>query len=331
MANIHIARNQQTLGSFIEDEIREGLRTGRFAATDLVWREGMEGWKPLGEMAPQWGMELQQPLLETDAEASTVSIAPEALYEPAWEDRKRLGFFPAMGKTLRAVLVSPSQTFGRLKQNGGLPSPLLYAVLLNTMLHTLFGLIALASVLMMTPEAFQTGWRAMQEPFQQLQSSLPGASSPGLPSISQRSFAYLLAGSILIWPLLDMAAYFLGAGIMHVSLMVAGGAKNPFESTFRTVCYLCGSFNAMAIFLNLLPGGTIGTAISLVALCAYSAWYAYGFVIALKEAQGIEIWRVIIAAIAASVIACCLFMVVIALLSPLLAGLIGISAKTPLH
>ena len=47
MASIHIARNQQTLGSFGEEAVREGIRTGRFTAEDLVWREGMPEWKPL--------------------------------------------------------------------------------------------------------------------------------------------------------------------------------------------------------------------------------------------------------------------------------------------
>ena len=64
MANIHIARNHQSMGSFSEDEIREGIRNGRFSADDLAWREGMSAWKPLGEMAPQWGLDVPPPIPE---------------------------------------------------------------------------------------------------------------------------------------------------------------------------------------------------------------------------------------------------------------------------
>ena len=49
MANIHIARAETKLGIFPEDEIKEGLRTGRFTPTDLGWREGMTAWRPLAQ------------------------------------------------------------------------------------------------------------------------------------------------------------------------------------------------------------------------------------------------------------------------------------------
>ena len=50
MAHIHIARGETKLGIFAEEEVQEGLRTGRFASTDLAWREGMANWLPLAQM-----------------------------------------------------------------------------------------------------------------------------------------------------------------------------------------------------------------------------------------------------------------------------------------
>ena len=41
MATFHINRGGTNLGTFSEDEVRDGLRSGKFFGTDLGWREGM--------------------------------------------------------------------------------------------------------------------------------------------------------------------------------------------------------------------------------------------------------------------------------------------------
>ncbi|PYK53054.1 MAG: transporter, partial [Verrucomicrobia bacterium] len=45
MAMIHVNRGATSLGAFPEEEVHEGLRTGRFVPTDLGWREGMANWQ----------------------------------------------------------------------------------------------------------------------------------------------------------------------------------------------------------------------------------------------------------------------------------------------
>ena len=47
---INIGRNGQQLGSFSEDEVREGLRSGTFLPTDLGWHEGLAEWQPLSSL-----------------------------------------------------------------------------------------------------------------------------------------------------------------------------------------------------------------------------------------------------------------------------------------
>jgi hypothetical protein len=49
MAMIHVNRGATSLGVFSEEEVREGLRTGRFALSDIGWREGMATWQPLSQ------------------------------------------------------------------------------------------------------------------------------------------------------------------------------------------------------------------------------------------------------------------------------------------
>ena len=51
MATFHINRSGTNLGTFSEDEVRDGLRSGKFAGTDLGWREGMATWQPLAQIS----------------------------------------------------------------------------------------------------------------------------------------------------------------------------------------------------------------------------------------------------------------------------------------
>lgn len=46
----HVSRDGHQLGSVSETDLKKGLGDGRYLATDLVWRDGMAEWKPLGEV-----------------------------------------------------------------------------------------------------------------------------------------------------------------------------------------------------------------------------------------------------------------------------------------
>ncbi|PYK24777.1 MAG: hypothetical protein DME59_12250 [Verrucomicrobia bacterium] len=46
---IHVNRGGTSLGVFPEEEVREGLRTLRFAPSDFGWREGMATWQLLSQ------------------------------------------------------------------------------------------------------------------------------------------------------------------------------------------------------------------------------------------------------------------------------------------
>jgi hypothetical protein len=46
----HVGRSGQQFGQFTEEEIRQGLESGRFLTSDLAWRDGMPQWKPLLEV-----------------------------------------------------------------------------------------------------------------------------------------------------------------------------------------------------------------------------------------------------------------------------------------
>lgn len=51
MAMIFVNRDRQSLGQFSEQEVSNGLESGRFLPGDLAWQEGMESWQPLSSLS----------------------------------------------------------------------------------------------------------------------------------------------------------------------------------------------------------------------------------------------------------------------------------------
>ena len=59
MATIHLARDGTNIGAFPIEEVREGLRTGRFLPTDMAWEAGMPDWRPLSQVVAEKPAEAQ--------------------------------------------------------------------------------------------------------------------------------------------------------------------------------------------------------------------------------------------------------------------------------
>lgn len=276
MAIIHIARDHKPLGAFPEEEIREGILSGKYTATDLAWREGMTEWKPLGEMASQWGMEPPAPSLPVEsmiaAATGTQTLPSEG--GPAWEDRESIGLFQAITQTVSAVLMRPAETFATMRHSGGLAQPLLYFVLLSTCTF------AIAVLYQIAASQFNPAL---------LGSSLSGAAKGAYPVAA--------VGTILISPALYVVSAFLSSGVTHLCLMLLGGANRPYETTFRVICYA----QASASVFNLLPlcGG-------LIALF----WGAYVIIIGLREGQGISGGKATLA-LTLPGLACCLILLLL--------------------
>src|SRR5437588_10829078 len=85
MATFHINRNGTNLGTFSEDEVRDGLRSGKFFATDLGWREGMATWQALAQISevaqetgPGGAASPQPHFTRASAITATSTIAPRS-------------------------------------------------------------------------------------------------------------------------------------------------------------------------------------------------------------------------------------------------------------
>jgi hypothetical protein len=95
---IHVARNSSQLGVFSSEEILAGLSAGRFHATDLAWREGMQGWTPLGDWPEFRAVGVPASPGASPAATPVASTIP-------WEQGKSLGSFFA---TIKMALANPS-------------------------------------------------------------------------------------------------------------------------------------------------------------------------------------------------------------------------------
>jgi hypothetical protein len=106
----------------------------------------------------------------------------------------------------------------------------------------------------------------------------------------------------LMAPLIVVASTFFAAAIVHLLLIMFGGAPQPYETTFRVISYSW----AVGVF-NLLPicGVFIG-----------AIWRVVVQIIGLREAHGVPGGRAAAAVLIPVILAClCLFLVTMAVLS----------------
>jgi hypothetical protein len=239
MAMIHINRGATSLGAFSEEEVREGLRTGRFVLTDIGWREGMANWQPLSQFPELGTAAPAAPPAQTAAAATSEVAAPRSGLP--WEHRRERGLFNAFVETLVMVLTKPGEAFTIMKREGGLGEPLIYALIGGC----LGGIVSLLFSL--------------------------GLQSVGFFADRHNTFAAMTGmggGSvafIVLVPLFIVIGLFIGSAIVHLCLMIVGGANQSFETTFRVIAFSQGSTGP----LQMIPicGGLIAGVWALVCNC----------------------------------------------------------------
>ena len=276
MAQIHIGRGTTNLGVFEVEEIQAGLATGRFLLSDLGWKEGMEGWKPLSTFAELSNAPTHEPLLSTEPgeKAQTTSQGPSEFSGEGlpWEQRDQIGWAQAYLQTVKLVLTEPARAFSIMDQEGGLTSPLIFA-LIGGFIGGIAGLIYY-QIFLLSP-----AWIAQTQQLPPQFRALLGA-SVGI-------------GAIFWIPIKVVLGVFIGAGVLHLCLMLVGGAKRPFETTFRVICFCLGSTNLLLAIP--LCGGVIA-----------GVWGLIVQVIGLAKAHDIQTGRAL-TAVLLPLICCCAF------------------------
>jgi hypothetical protein len=240
MAMIHVNRGTTTLGVFSEEEVREGLSTGRFAQTDIGWREGMASWQPLSQFPELGGVAAPAvpPVQPGAAPAPTPVAARTGL---PWERRQERGFVNAFIETLTMVLTKPAEAFGVMRREGGLGEPLIYALIGGC----LGGIVSFL---------FSMGFQSIGL-FADKNNSLAAMAGMGIGS----------AAMIILLPLFIVIGLFIGSAIVHLCLMIVGGANQSFETTFRVLAFSQGSAGPLQIIP--LCGGVISGVWALVCNC----------------------------------------------------------------
>jgi hypothetical protein len=125
--------------------------------------------------------------------------------------------------TAKGVLLDPMTTFTNMRREGGLGAPLAYYLIglaVSVAAALLWHLVGFGAAM---PGMFGGGGRAM------------AGAAMGL-------------GFILVFlPLCQIVGLFIGTAIIHVLLMLFGGQKYGFETTFRAITYTQGSVAPLAI------------------------------------------------------------------------------------
>jgi hypothetical protein len=121
----------------------------------------------------------------------------------------------ALYETAKLVLTRPTEAFARMSTTGDLGRPLVYAVV--------FGWIGII--------ASQIYNLALRGAMWQFLPHMPGPRGMALPA----TFNIAL---MIVAPLLILIGVFIGAAILHLFLMIVGGANKDFGTTVRVLCYV---------------------------------------------------------------------------------------------
>jgi hypothetical protein len=285
MAMIHVNRGATSLGAFPEEQVREGIRAGRFLPSDLGWREGMASWQPLSQFVEFAGdfaaasKPTAVPPPQTPTPAPTIAPSAGSTMPAAapgsglpWEQRHTLGFVSAFTQTVAMVLTRPTEAFTVMRTEGGFADPLLFGVI--------GGSIGAIVWILVSAAIHSLGWAAALSQQSSLQ-NLMGASVSGM----------MLIVRVILTPILITLGLFIWAGLVHLFLMMAGGANKTFETSFRALSF---AYGATALFA-IVPccGGLIALIWGLTADC-----------IGISRSHETDIGRAIIAVLLPVVICC---------------------------
>jgi len=160
-----------------------------------------------------------------------------------WQDRDRYrSALSAMAETIRAVLFHPADAFSRLRLEGSVWSALGYMLFLGTICT------AIAQAMML---AFRVAGAAAL-----------GMQWGGLAGQPLSALVIHAAAVVVLMPVVVVINAFIGAAILHLCLIVVGGAHRSFEATFCVLAYSTGS--TAVIQLVPLCGMVIGAIWNLV-------------------------------------------------------------------
>jgi len=156
----------------------------------------------------------------------------------SWEGRDSFFDLAALFRMVGDVLLSPGETFSRMRRAGDMGSPLLFGVALGTISM----LVGLVMNFFLQSLGFLGSQGEMKE------------------ALLSTGIILFLAATSPVWVALGL---FISSAIYHVVLLFVGGAKSGFEATFRVVAYVGGATSLIQIIP--LCGGVVAAVWNIVA------------------------------------------------------------------
>ncbi len=205
-----------------------------------------------------------------------------------WEDPGR-SFFDGLFETVKLLATSPGEAFRRMPVTGGIGRPLFYAIAV--------GWVSIAVAVF-----WNVLLQGMWMPFMESAEDLAGMGAMYGLTVGWGLMMVVLA------PLFVIIGVFLAAAILHLMLMIVGGATSGFEATVRVVCY-----TQTAQLAGIIPfcGG-------IVALIWTIVLYVTGFSIAHRTTQGKSLVAVLL-----PIVLCCVVGVIFAMVAGGIAALVS--------
>ncbi len=196
-----------------------------------------------------------------------------------WENRGKFGFFEALFETWKLSCFSPSAFYRRMAVSGGVWRPLAYGLI--------FAFIGFV---------FQMAYTVI---FDQLFDLSDWWTSPygdldyGLQSLGDNLQSISNLASIIVFPFLATAGFFIWSGLVHLVLIIFGWRTKDYEASFRVIAYSEGpsAFEVVPI---------IGGVVAII-------WQIVLAIVGFRETHGLTTAKATIAVIlpAASFCLCC--------------------------
>jgi hypothetical protein len=216
--------------------------------------------------------------------ASSPVPAPEPGADGAgtpWDSRTRIGFLTALVETTRQVLTGPTEFFRAMPVTGGIGSPLFYGVILAW-----FG--AAAASLYSALFHSIVGAGLVEALMRLVDPSAVPASSP-FAGVMEGWGGFLL--QLVFGGVFAAIGIVIYSGILHLALLLLGGAQRGFEASLRVV-----SFSQAVSIVFLVP------------FCGQLAgpfWALVLYVIGVAQAHRIGYGKAIAAVLLPLLVVCC--------------------------
>jgi len=295
MAMIHVNRNRETLGKFTDQEVADGLKSGRFLPDDLAWQEPMPSWQPLSTFTDLPEASSEEP------NSTVVEIPVEAVVEPSWQREKGLSIGAAI-RTVKQVFENPASTFSNLSPTRGIGRSLAFFLLLSW----IFGSVAVGYECLaawINPDSLLQSFAQFPEPMrQELQSWFDSRGH-------KNAVLFVFASSVVVQPFFLLLRIFVFSLLVHLFLVVVGARSKNFGVTFQALAYSSGAAAALQIF------PLVGTLLGVIGS------FILGF-IAVKNAHAASGWQVALAAFLVMMLACGLVVLLSAGVYALALGLV---------